>query len=754
MSNDDTAFQTLRDHFRNAASAAGQVENIFLKVSNLEKDLVELRTLRNRDAESAQSILLSATAENNAAIEREVQKRRRAAECIAAVKQDVEEELWKIAARLHDHETLVQNHLVLQKRFEEANKILDTVTAQAATDANRANVAETKVRQLSPSAGEHILLSSPDVVFLTIVAFCTPQTLAALSRSCRAVHGRVGYAVRVARASRDLDITDSNSSSLLMPKITQAAKNGILRAVHAIHAWSPHMGSSSFAPQKASNLSQVTQDDSFSLGESALSSENTDISASGSMLRGRTGSIVSGSVTLSVSAGAIPPSIPSPATSNTSSTSGGIFGFGSRRPATSGVGSTSQQSEKDVTGKQKGGGNLFISPNKPEESNTSASNAGGPVDYKKVEDLMLKLKAANSNLLNLKRTSDDVRMKLETAEGVKKHLAQQVRQLEESITTAVRDRDTALHEKSQNLEVIRFLDDRVASLEARLESTLLSSKESLSTIQEKDAANNGLQLRIAHLEDDNKKAKTSLSEAKAHLAAADARVADAEARAQALESLAMNLSPDMLLDGGVSFSKKSAAQQSTAAVEEATSQLRYEIEKLNADKKLLNAELLDLKAKRDTQSRETAVWSDERGEVPGLKIEISRTRKERDELTKQVQILTEECDVRKSRINILERDVEALTSKLSENASNIINSLPPVVDHAVDTAIIEQLRAEHTADVAFIEQLRAEHAAESQSWKQARTLLAKEVKKLRTELADLQARFGVSTVTASEGGVE
>jgi hypothetical protein len=103
---------------------------------------------------------------------------------------------------------------------------------------------------------------------------------------------------------------------------------------------------------------------------------------------------------------------------------------------------------------------------------------------------------------------------------------------------------------------------------------------------------------------------------------------------------------------------------------------------------------------------------------------------------------------------VLERDVEALTSKLSENASNIINSLPPVVDHSVDTAIIEQLRAEHTADVAFIEQLRAEHAAESLSWKQARTLLAKEVKKLRTELADLQARFGVSTVTATEGGVE
>jgi hypothetical protein len=80
-----------------------------------------------------------------------------------------------------------------------------------------------------------------------------------------------------------------------------------------------------------------------------------------------------------------------------------------------------------------------------------------------------------------------------------------------------------------------------------------------------------------------------------------------------------------------------------------------------------------------------------------------------------------------------------LTRKLSENASNIITSPLPIVDQS-------------EADSAVIEQLRAEHAAESQSWKQARTLLAKEVKKLRTELADLQARFGFSTAT--DGGVE
>ena len=229
------------------------------------------------------------------------------------------------------------------------------------------------------------------------------------------------------------------------------------------------MGSSNFAPQKSS--ATVPQDDSFSLGETALSSENADAPMAN---RGRTGSIVTGSIVSASSSSTAPPSLSSPATG--SSISGGIFGFGARRPAasttTSGSAAASAQlSEKDLANKQRSGGGLFVSPNKPDEdsnSSSASSGGGGAVDYKKVELLMIKLKSANSSLMNLKRSSDDMRMKLETAEGVKKHLAQQVRQLEENIAAAVRDKDTALHEKSQNLEVIRFLDDRVASLETRV----------------------------------------------------------------------------------------------------------------------------------------------------------------------------------------------------------------------------------------------------------------------------------------------
>lgn len=636
---------------------------------------------------------------------------------------------------------LVKNHLDLQKRFEESSKLLEAVTAQASAAATRAKIAESQILQLSPSAGERILLATPDVVFLTVVALCTPQTLAALSRSCRAVHGRVGYAVRVARTSRDLDLIESNSSSLIIPKIKQAAKSGILRAVHAIHAWSPHMGSSNFAPQKSS--ATVPQDDSFSLGETALSSENADAPMAN---RGRTGSIVTGSIVSASSSSTAPPSLSSPATG--SSISGGIFGFGARRPAASSTtsgpaASSAQLSEKDLANKQRSGGGLFVSPNKPDEdsnSSSASSGGGGAVDYKKVEELMIKLKAANSSLMNLKRSSDDMRMKLETAEGVKKHLAQQVRQLEENIAAAVRDKDTALHEKSQNLEVIRFLDDRVASLETRLESSSSVSKENVSLIEEKNAAINGLQLRIAYLEEDVKKSKAALSETKAHMVAADARVADAEARAQALESLAMNLSPDMLLDGS---GGGAAAKTSSSSHEETLAPLRQEIKQLKNDRDRLSAELRELKSKRDLP-REDAVWTDERGEASGLKIEINRTRKERDDITKQRddllkqgQALTQECDSRRARIDALEKEVEKLTRNLAEKSS--------VAASDVESVSTQQPQSDESA--VALDQFRAEHAAETQSWKQARNLLAKEVKKLRGELAELQARFGVSATS-------
>jgi predicted nucleic acid-binding Zn-ribbon protein len=638
---------------------------------------------------------------------------------------------------------LVQKHKDLQKRFEESSKLLDSVTAQATEAAARAKVAESQIQQLSPSAGERILLATPDVVFLTVVALCTPQTLAALSRSCRAVHGRVGYAVRVARTSRDLDLIESSSSSLIMPKITQAAKNGILRAVHAIHAWSPHMGSSNFAPQKSSV--SVSQDDTFSLGEAALTADNADTSASG---RGRTGSTVSGAniSTSTSSAGAT--SLSSPATS----VSGGIFGFGARRPASTAasgaaVSSSAPPVEKDSNKQKASGGGLFVSPSKPDEgsNSNSSSGGGGAVDYKKVEELMIKLKTANANLLNLKRTSDDMRMKLETAEGVKKHLAQQVRQLEDNIAAAVRDKDTALHEKSQNLEVIRFLDDRVATLEAQLESSTSASRENVSIIEEKDATINGLQLRIAYLEEDVKKSKAVLADTKAHMVAADARVADAEARAQALESLAMNLSPDILLDSGGTSAPKTTTD--STHIESIVAPLRNEIEHLKGDRDRLNTELKELKSTKRDVPRETAVWTDERGEVPGLKIEINRTRKERDDITKQrdelvkqEQALTKECDLRKSKIDSLEKEVESLTQKLAESAS--IAASKSAEKESISNIPSNDLASNDLASA--LDQLRSEHAAESQSWKQARTLLAKEVKKLRGELADLQARLGVS----------
>jgi hypothetical protein len=37
-------------------------------------------------------------------MEREAERRHRAADCIELVKQEVEEELWRIASRLRDHE--------------------------------------------------------------------------------------------------------------------------------------------------------------------------------------------------------------------------------------------------------------------------------------------------------------------------------------------------------------------------------------------------------------------------------------------------------------------------------------------------------------------------------------------------------------------------------------------------------------------------------------------------------------------------
>jgi hypothetical protein len=110
MSNNND-FETLREHFQNSRIAAASVENIFnefdskkREVQQLEASLERLQSLRSTDAESAQSALSVARAESAAALEREVQLRHRAADCIESVKQEVEEELWRIASRLHDHE--------------------------------------------------------------------------------------------------------------------------------------------------------------------------------------------------------------------------------------------------------------------------------------------------------------------------------------------------------------------------------------------------------------------------------------------------------------------------------------------------------------------------------------------------------------------------------------------------------------------------------------------------------------------------
>jgi hypothetical protein len=109
MSGND--FQTLRDHFESSRVAAASVEQIFSnfelarkEVKSLQESLEELHSLRSTDAESAQSALSAASAENAAAMEREVERRHRAADCIELVKQEVEEEMWRIASRLRDHE--------------------------------------------------------------------------------------------------------------------------------------------------------------------------------------------------------------------------------------------------------------------------------------------------------------------------------------------------------------------------------------------------------------------------------------------------------------------------------------------------------------------------------------------------------------------------------------------------------------------------------------------------------------------------
>ena len=104
-------FETLRDHFESSRVAAGSVEKIFFEfelcrkeVKGLHETIEELHHKRSTDAELAQSALSAASAETAAAMEREAERRHRAADCIELVKQEVEEELWRIASRLRDHE--------------------------------------------------------------------------------------------------------------------------------------------------------------------------------------------------------------------------------------------------------------------------------------------------------------------------------------------------------------------------------------------------------------------------------------------------------------------------------------------------------------------------------------------------------------------------------------------------------------------------------------------------------------------------
>jgi chromosome segregation ATPase len=214
----------------------------------------------------------------------------------------------------------------------------------------------------------------------------------------------------------------------------------------------------------------------------------------------------------------------------------------------------------------------------------------------------------------------------------------------------------------------------------------------------------------------------------------------------------------MLLDSGGSGTSAPKTTTDSTHIESIVAPLRNEIEHLKGDRDRLNAELKELKSTKRDVPRETSVWTDERGEVPGLKIEINRTRKERDDITKQrdelvkqEQALTKECDLRKSKIDALEKEVESLTQKLAESASIAASKAAESASIAASKAAEKESTSNIPSNdlasndlASALDQLRSEHAAESQSWKQARTLLAKEVKKLRGELADLQARFGVS----------
>lgn len=189
---------------------------------------------------------------------------------------------------------------------------------------------------------------------------------------------------------------------------------------------------------------------------------------------------------------------------------------------------------------------------------SSAAAGGGDdkVDFKKVGELMNKLKTANASLVNAKRVIDDLKMKLVTADNVKKYLASTVKETEEKLEKAVTEKDAALFEKNQNIEVLMYLDDRVADLETQLKLDAERMRGLEEDAGKANVAAMEAQNLLSRSQAELVQSQARVAELSAKLLSADARLADSESRIQALE--AVSIAPERSLESMLSAGEGSS----------------------------------------------------------------------------------------------------------------------------------------------------------------------------------------------------
>ena len=617
--------------------------------------------------------------------------------------------------------------------------------------------------------------------------------------------------------------TLSTSLSTSAQSAANVAKEGILRAVNIVHnsipQWSPHLqghnpNTSDTSSINTDNINDPLNSDTFSLGSTAT----IDTATTNPVL---------------------PPPVPSSSTASRSragsfgNSPGGIFGFslggnntnktntnGKQTSNTTNNNNTKEtppatpargnnNNDKNTTNATPGIASLlspgsFLTPSKNTTGTPSANNNtdNEKIDYKKIGEMMNKLKTANNNLMNAKRVIDDLKIKLTTADNVKKYLAEKVKEAEETTAKTIADKDAALFEKNQNVEVMMFLDEKVLTLENQIneQNQIIKQKnEEVSTLQqslqdiqkdmdkitsvaqtkehnltinintltsqnelleeEKNNYYNQLQevlSKINMLEqltlntdfmlnttNNNNDTTTSKSNDTPKL---NKPIKKNEKSGSVLsnsdQSIGLTLSPETPNTTGTMT--KTAYQQH---IDNLTAELMTARTEIANQKKLLDTVAAEKhKAGSTLSSNTNPAWTSDKSEITQLKLDLVRARKERDDA--KVALLTANADIDdwKQKYNTLKNKSTSSTTTTSTPVTSVENTSSSALGAKEEE--IKQLQADNTKLKAELLDIQEQHNKQDIAVQERITTLEndkltmeKEVHQLQQQIQELQKKL-------------